>query len=441
MSDLTVHKGGSVGAAKPKTKGLTVQQKKIMKMYDLIPIIVTKAIGCQVALIDDNEGVRRIVSINENNEVRFVNDEYLVNYIVNYCQKFMGTNADYIWSHSDALGAVKIYKTSNPLANMPKKICFSSEDDLCFKRLPFDFVKRLTYQHPTWDLVLESIKENKEYFQYFIGSIFEDRSSNQGYMWLYGFGKNAKGSVLRFLKNILGEAYKSSDVPDDNNRRFFTMKLEGKRVCAMPDVTDFGFVRTGFWKQLTGGDTVDVEIKGGGFYDLKSECKFIVASNDTPEIKSSKDDMRRVVFVKFDEMEDIPDFETKLAKETHEFICDCIDKYRSVYEPLKFIAFDMSKNESNITLAEDYEALFEGIFNKYFEKSEADNLPVMDMEVLIDRIFHGSSRKKKDFKAWFRRKHHPLPADNVRIPDTYDPSKTKRQCKCYKGFKINTSWV
>lgn len=404
--------------------------KLCMELADLMggPIL-----GFKCHVYEDEKGARKPLIENDRREVSFVEPEKITAAIFQFVRLKALSDSRYLWNMREVESCYSMWLKRQDTVRDVKMFDWLSGEGLTFKRLAFDFERKDAYCHPTWDKVLASMALNSDYFQYFIGSIFEPRSDTQGYLWMYGQGRNAKGSILRFLKSVMGNICKSSPVPDDSNKRFFTMKLEHKRLCYFPDVTDLGFVRTGFWKSLTGGDDVDVEIKGGGFHDLHNTCKLIVGSNDTPDIKSSRDDMRRVIFIELNDMEDVDNFEDNLWSEASEFISHCLKQYQDAYENSGFKAFDMSESLANKSLAEDYESFFDGVFDKNFEIGENYLLPVRKMDYVLDRVFHGSTRKKKDFKAWFKRQYKPA----APIGRQYE----KKLCKCYVGFRANiTIW-
>lgn len=403
MSDLTIVDGGkkpAKGKQKDEKPGLNKGQRKVLKIHDVANIVASGNTGINVKVVDDGKGVRKLLLVNDNKEVSYVDDELLVYNVISYTQRFMPTNEDYIWVPSDAMACCRIFKAKNVIPE-PKKFGWLSDPDLCFKRLSFDLERKDSYMHPTWDKVLASIISGKDQFIHFIGSIFEPKSANQNYMWIHGHGRNSKGSVLRFLAELLGSAATRLDAPCDQTQRFWTNALVGKRLGYLPDVSDFGFIKTGFWKSLTGGDRIGVEKKRGDFFDIKNECKFIIDSNDLPSISSKLADMRRIVLVEMGAMSEIEDFEEKLAQEGREFINHCYSLYQDKYAP-SYKAIICNDQSAVMTLAEENEEYFEYIFNRNFEVNDNAMLPARDLAAVATNSFPQSMRKQNDFKAWFK---------------------------------------
>lgn len=403
MSDLTIVEGGKKGKGKgqkDEKPGLNKSQRKVIKINEVANIVAAGGTGVNLRVAEDDIGVRRILLVNDNKEVRYVDDDLLIYNLITYVQKFIHNNEDYIWMPNDAVACCRIFKAKHAIPE-PKKFAWLSDPELCFKRLSFDFESKETYYHPTWSKVLDSIISGKDQFIHFIGSIFEPKSANQNYMWLHGHGRNSKGSVLRFLGDLMGSAATRLDAPNEHTQRFWTNALIGKRLGYMPDVSDFGFIKTGFWKSLTGGDKIGVEKKRGDFFNMKSECKFIVDSNDLPSISSKLADTRRIVLVEMGAMEEIEDFEEKLAQEGQEFINFCCSIYQKNYAPF-YKAILCSNQDSVINLAEDNEEYFEYVFNQNFEFNDNAMLPARDLAAVAVNSFPGSARKQADFKSWFK---------------------------------------
>lgn len=414
--------------AKEEYSGLLSEKQVTNKLcMEIKEQLCGGVLGYNVHVTEDEDLSRSPVIENESREVRYVSDDKIKSDIFNHFEAISKFDTRYLWSHREAENIYKMWLCSAPLTDI-KKISWLSEPGVAFRRLPFDHIKKDSYTHPTWSKIIESIQSGSHQFMYFIGSIFEPRSPQQNYMWMYGSGRNAKGTILRVLKELLGGAAKSQDAPTEQTKRFWTNSLRGKRLVYIPDVTEFGFIKTGFWKKLTGGDEINVERKGGDHYDLANEIKAIVDSNDKPAISSKRSDLRRIVFVEFKEMaEDIEKIEEKLTRELPEFISHCYHFYLDKYAP-NFPAIECEHEEVVKDLAEENEDHFAYVWEKYAVKEPGSRIKTSEIAGIcsIERM---SSRQAADFKSWTRR----VPLVNQTSKNT---TENGIQYRYYEGFKF-----
>lgn len=332
MSDLTVHDGGkSVKKHKAKGNGLNKSQKKVLKMYDVAEMIKAEVLGINLTAVDDGNGIRKLVVINENREVRYVDDEYLVSHLLNYASGFMASNEDYIWTPGDAKACARIFKAKNAIPE-PKKFAWLNDHDLCFKRLPFEFEDKERYVHPWFDLLLDNIVSDKDIFMDFIGSIFVNESSNQNYLWAFGLGGDGKGSFFSIIEHLLGSTCTSLSIPSPTDGHWGEFLL-GKRVGIFADVNNLTWTTSGLFKMLTGDDSIPVNPKFEKHFSIKPRMKFIFSSNFRPSISSLQADKRRLVFCEFKPVvrDGYENMSENLIGEAKEIINHCVQGYRKRY--------------------------------------------------------------------------------------------------------------
>lgn len=173
-----------------------------------------------------------------------------------------------------------------------------SEPGYCWHRLAFDLAPGAT---PHFDELM-SRTTNAMALKAFIGSLLLEKSDRQQYVWIWGEGRNGKGSLAAFLHRILGPAYRSEAVKAAQSN-FWTAGLVGSRLVVFPDCTEYRFPTTGIFKMLTGGDAVRIERKGRDPSTAELCCKFMFLSNNKPEITSSTADMRRAIYCEMKELE------------------------------------------------------------------------------------------------------------------------------------------
>ena len=151
----------------------------------------------------------------------------------------------------------------------------------------------------------------------------------QQYVWLHGKGNEGKGSLNRFLQRVFGPAYCSKQ-PNESGDKFWTHELLGKRLVVFPDCNDQKFVTSGLFKSMTGGDPVAVEAKGEMSYTTRLNAKYLVLSNEKPQISSEKADKRRIIYCEIAPREDLIDlnFEARLWDEGGAFLGKCWSLYQ-----------------------------------------------------------------------------------------------------------------
>lgn len=388
------------------------------------------ALGFDVAVGEDDDGMRFPLLVNGHGEVRMTHKDKIASGILNYVELLSKADMRYLWAVSEAESIYSIWlKSGDPVE--VKKYAWKSDAGLTFRRLPFDYDDSGAYEHHTWDLVLDSIvgdDSTKDNFMHFIGSIFEPASPCQNYLWMFGDGRNAKGSILRCLKSLMGRAAKRQDAPNDQNKRFWTNSLRGARLCFLPDVTDMSFIKTGFWRSLTGGDEINVERKGGSYYDMANDIKMIVDSNERPNISSKRADMRRVIFVEFGEMAEIDCFEDKLKSEMPSFISHCLHSYRKAYAP-HYHAMRGETQDSVKEMASDSDAFHEHFFEQQFVAGGQCRA-----SEFAGAIEHLSARKQADFRHWIKKRFNitKLSETSERTEGSENPIKYRYYC----GFSI-----
>lgn len=163
-------------------------------------------------------------------------------------------------------------------------------------RLPFDPipVDQLQNAAPLF-AELMARTTNASGFMSWIGSLLDDRSQRQQYVWMHGAGGQGKGALMRALSSVFGNSV-SSEQPPNAADKFWTWGLLGKRFVIFPDCNNSSFVTSGLFKTLTGEDRVRIERKGGAIFSAELPCKYLFVSNNKPHLSSQASDMRRVIF-------------------------------------------------------------------------------------------------------------------------------------------------
>lgn len=328
------------------TEELSSFDRRSLKFIEMAEIIDTGLLGVKFHVIE-NEGTRFVVRELPNKVVTYVNEDQIISLYLSYAIKQASFDASTPTRLAEATEIIRKWKYTADTIPEPKKIAFNSEDTLCFKRLDFDYDPAVNdYYHPTWDIILNNIESNKSAFMQFIGSIFFEESYNQQYLWLYGAGGDGKGSLLKFLSNVLGSCCKS--MVEDIGDTHWSAKLVGARVAYFSDCRNYGITNTGKFMALTGGDAIPINPKYQQPFEITNNIKFIFASNNKPKIDHVASSLRRLIVVPFRakselEIKDSQAFEAGLNREGKEFLHQCIAMYLAA-----------CKNHCPINLDHDY---------------------------------------------------------------------------------------
>jgi len=103
-----------------------------------------------------------------------------------------------------------------------------------------------------------------------------------------GGGRNGKSTALSLLKHLLGaNNVANKELQALIYNRFAVSALYGKLANVSADISNKALERTGLFKSLTGGDTVDAEKKFKDSFSFVNVAKLIFSANQLPK---SEDD-------------------------------------------------------------------------------------------------------------------------------------------------------
>lgn len=205
-----------------------------------------------------------------------------------------------------------------------KSFAFKSDDTLTFCRIPFDLAET---ELPTakWDTFLNNFT-NVSAMKAWIGSLFIDGSDRSQYLWIYGKGGNGKSTLAKVISAVLGNFVRFEQAPARDDK-YWTFGLLGKRLVVIDDCNNYGFVKTGLFKSLTGSSKVRIEQKFSDPKDAELNCKFLFTSNEKPMVSSELADQRRLIFVSSKNQDAFTydkEFIAGLKNELPNFISNCV---------------------------------------------------------------------------------------------------------------------
>jgi hypothetical protein len=314
-------------------------------------------------------------------------------------------------TYDTAKTASKDWMFSAVPVDKPAMVLFKDEPGLCYHRLPFN--PNLDMDTPLFDELMSRCSDPMA-LKCFIGSIFVPESDRQQYLWMYGGGRNGKGCTIRLLNKLLGSAVMPKIPPTESTIRFWMHSLLGKRLITMSDCDAQTFITKGEFKMLTGGDLVPIEVKGGFEFSADLSCKFLIASNDKPEISRQLSDLRRAIDVTFDPIPCEPDgtYEDRLWLEAPGIVARCLECYQEEVGP-KHGSIPTDK-EAIDDLVEENESDMQEFFDRYFDLDNDETKLIKnkfrfsgDELIRLMRDVHGNNYKKKrtDFIKWLQNKY------------------------------------
>lgn len=350
-------------------------------------------------VMEDGRNTLLPVEVNElDRTLRILNDAAVTSYITGLTKtfrqkcdkKYLGQNNINAEMCASAVEGVRKQWFHSPKSFLEGKIkafAFKDEPGYAFSRCKFNVVDY--YQDsPTFNTLMANFS-NADAIMAFIGSLFFEESYSQQYLWIHGGGGNGKGSLLQTIEDVFGNAFHSSSYVPINKLgdtdKFWTYEIIGKRIVIFPDCMEPGFVQSGLFKSLTGGDTIRVEQKGKQAYSVKMKAKFIFTSNKLPSISSSEADERRIILCRAKNIEAFtpdPQFKIYLAKEVPQFISNCILKYKAACP--KHGPIPHNRNELDELIMEN-ESYVHDFIDQHLEISAeiSDYLPAKELRQLL----------------------------------------------------------
>lgn len=312
----------------------------------------------------DHMGVSVPYEEGDDGIVRKIADDRIHHFIAKYWREILtGGDRPIILGRFSADDLLKTRKLWLGLSKerREKFLCLGWKSELrpALHKMPFDPMPAALGPDESCPLFSELMSRTSNYqtLMGWIGSLFDEHSQRQQYAWIYGAGGNGKSALVRVLMNALGPVA-ASENPPTKDAKHWTCGLSNKRLVVFPDCNNVRFVTSGDFKQLTGEDPVRMEPKNKPVYHEYIDAKFLIISNDRPNISSTKADLRRVLFFSIGDLPDsakVGNFESRLAAEAPAFLSLCWDEYRAQSKGnprYEFVARD--QNEIN-SVVEDTE--------------------------------------------------------------------------------------
>jgi len=227
---------------------------------------------------------------------------------------------------------------------------FKSQPGITWRRLEFDPDPRGT---PTWDELMSRVT-TPEVVMAFIGSLFVPEANREQWLCLHGQGRNGKSRIASLLAKCLANGAQSVTPP---RGPFWNAQLLGRRLITFADCGDLKFLGTPNFKNLTGADRVPIERKGKDIFDAAICCKFLIISNEKPEIRNTVSEKRRALYAEvaaFDGQEMNPEIYDQLMwSEAPGILYKCLEWYKKLCPQHSAIPFSSEAFDDLIVQGEE----------------------------------------------------------------------------------------
>ena len=305
-------------------------------------------------VLRDTDGVRRPIRIDETGMCSPVHPSFVEDEILKYYMMIQHSISVSIMPMEFRQG-LKAYLSLAPVIPEEdiKPLLQKSTKGLTWNRLSFDIEDGPT---PVFDEIMSRCS-NAEAFMAWFGSLLVPDSDTEQYVWCFGEGMNGKSRIFNLFSKILGSGYAPEQPPRGDGSRFWSSGVVGKRLVVFNDCDDIKFPASGFFKNLSGGEPIRVEIKGGASYKTTLNAKFAFVSNLDPLISGSQADRRRAIYVKMEAIKGpvIPTkrYDAMLEEEAPRILKKCLDTYKRLCPRGGKIPTDTKGLEDVISSAEE----------------------------------------------------------------------------------------
>lgn len=131
-----------------------------------------------------------------------------------------------------------------------------------------------------------------EYMQKTLGYMISGYITNQAFYFFHGMGANGKTTLVETIKNVIGNysIVFSKNLLTDRKAKItgaIYKELKGRRIINVNEFLSTDVINENTLKQLSGSDTLRVEIDNNMVIEDKLPCKFIGVTNNFPKAKDA----------------------------------------------------------------------------------------------------------------------------------------------------------
>lgn len=274
---------------------------------------------------------------------------------------------NFYMNHTQLSGFIKKIKKTSPVIDV-KSICLKDDKDYCFTRIPWDIDKSATYEQLNhWKELLDRMT-NRDAFLAFIGSILVG-SKHEQYVWIYSSGGDGKSKAMDAIKDVLKDTMWVTNAPQGKYvDKFWTSKFSNASLVLMREASSSEFLKSNIFKSLVTREEVEIEDKYEKAINGIIEARYIITSNNLPEIDPEDHGMRRLILCTLSKPKKVTDsFREKIISENHIFFSVAVNKYHELYGDDGYIKQEESAQELAMDEASDVGL---DVFHRYWEFKE-----------------------------------------------------------------------
>lgn len=297
------------------------------------------------------------------------------------------------------------------ISEVPEPIRWRGDPGWCHRRFNFNLEAGLP--HPAWDEFLSRLSQ-PEVFMAWVFSCFVPNHETRQALWLCGkSGEDGKTKVAGVIGEPFGNALSAISAGQlHSDKRFFLTQFLGKRLAVYSDCMTPNFPQTEVFRNLTGGDAVTMEFKGGGFLHGALKLKVLVASNFEPSMTGANYDRSRMILIDVapSGTRDDPRWPDRLKAELPAFLGDAQVQFKKLCPNNGKIILPEAINTRLEDFAAEHYELHAAFFSEKFkidvDASKNDWVRGIDVVKLLER--GGEPRVKercREFKLYLKNIH------------------------------------
>lgn len=315
---LPFNSGSGEGGSKPK------KERKKGPSQEEIDALGREILDCRFKLFVDNQTtiLYNITDIEKKEVVICENDDILLRRLKTNIQEKTGKVPDEYFTQ-------KVYRSwklvTTALKEQPKSFTWANEDEWSFRKL--DFVPE-EGDYPAWKEFLNRLSSPED-FMAWVWSVFEMKNTSRQILYLHDpAGETGKSTVIKTLGWVFGNSFSSlnNTMVSGAGSRWLLAQIFGKRLIAWADCKNPKFVMSETARNISSGDPVPIEFKGGHPFQATMYAKLIIGSNHEPQITGGGADTSRLMVIGVAENninKDDPNWWERLQSELPYFLYRC----------------------------------------------------------------------------------------------------------------------
>jgi hypothetical protein len=277
----------------------------------------------------------------------------------------------------------RLFISGRRLKTWPKPIAFASDKSPSFEQFSFDPLARPPFKFPFITNTLKNIT-NAQSLCIRIGSFYDITASRKQAFWIYGDGDGGKTTLFKLLEMLVGERAVAPFDDTLSRDAFGLQSLVDKRLWIGEEI-DPKFIRSTFFKRITGGASISINPKGQARYNANLSGFMFFNSNDAPTLPRDTGLLNRIIVCKCQTIPKSQRLKThevleRFKSELPAFIGYCIDLYNRQPNKSYIEASTEELDEAVSNFENAYEYIFDVLFKEDPSKINRTGIPSKEFE-------------------------------------------------------------